>query len=117
MRPVRRFSSVVLAATVTLATLPGRVLDTTTGQPLPGVRVTAGAASAKTDARGRFTLRRVRLGTQTLTLESNDVPLQRITVRVGARNAPRDLRACSTTLDFHCGGADGPAPAAGGGAG
>jgi len=104
----------ILTVAVALATVSGRVLDTTTGQPLPGVRVAAGTATATTDARGRFVLRRVRIGTQTLTLESNDVPLQRLTIRIKATNAPHDLHACSTTLDFHCGDANGPAPAGGG---
>ena len=105
-----------LAIALSLGTLSGRVLDTTTGQPLPHVTVRAGNAHGVTDARGRFALRGVRLGDVPVTLESNDVPLQHVTVHLGARAASHDLRACSTTLDYHCGGAP-SAPGAAGGAG
>ena len=64
------------------ATLGGRVLDTTTGQPLAHVRLRVGAASATTDARGRFVLRGLHPGVVTITLESDDVPLQRARLRI-----------------------------------
>ncbi len=95
-----------------LVILSGRVLDRTTGQPLSGVSVTSGAARATTDALGRFSLRGLRAGATTLTLESSDVPAQHVVVHLGQGTTRRDLRACSTTLDYACG-----APSAPGGGG
>ncbi len=97
-----------------VAVFSGHVLDKTTGQPLAGVHVALGAAHATTDKAGRFALNRVRPGTTTITLESDDVPLQRITVTIGAPATARDLRACSTTLDYNCGAPSAPAGGTGG---
>lgn len=109
-----RFESTLALVVIVLS---GRVLDRTTGQPLPGVRVsTATGERATTDARGRYALRGVHRGALVLTLESDDVPPQHVEVRVGAPKTQRDLRACSTTLDYNCGThvpGDGGAPGAG----
>lgn len=101
-----------LAAAVTLS---GRVLDTTTGQPLAHVRVVAGNARSTTGPDGRFVLRGLAPGVATVTLQSNDVPAQRVIIRLGAGVTHQDLRACSTTLDYTCGNRAPNAP--GGGAG
>jgi protocatechuate 3,4-dioxygenase beta subunit len=93
--------------------LSGRVLDRTTGQPLPHVRVSSGTASATTDARGRFTLRGLRAGNVNLLLESDDVPAQHATVKVGDGTTRRDLRVCSTTLDYNCSSPDTPSAPSG----
>jgi protocatechuate 3,4-dioxygenase beta subunit len=94
--------------------LSGHVLDRTTGQPLAGVSVRAGRAHAVTDKAGRYALRGLRAGAVAITLESDDVPAQHLTVTVGAGATVRDLRACSTTLDYNC---SGPAPAQDSGSG
>ena len=85
--------------------LAGRVLDRTTGQPLAHVVVASDATHrATTDAAGRFALRGLRGSRVTVTLESDDVPAQRVTVPLRARGTTRhDLHACSTTLDYNCG--------------
>ncbi len=101
-----------LFALVAVAFLSGHVLDRTTGQPLPGVRVTTAGATASTDKDGRYVLRGLAPGSYTLTLQSDDVPAYRVHITVKAGRNERDVRACSTTLDYGCGEA--PAP---GGAG
>ncbi len=89
---------------IVLVALSGRVLDRTTGQPLPSVRVTASTGQhATSDANGHYALRGLHRGNVTLTLESADVPPQHVDVRLGTSRAYRDLRACSTTLDYRCG--------------
>jgi protocatechuate 3,4-dioxygenase beta subunit len=98
-----------------LVVLSGRVLDRTTGQPLAHVRVSSGHVAAKTDSAGRFTLRGLRPGRADVLLESDDVPAQHTSVKLGTRTTNQDLRACSTTLDYNCSGP--AAPAAPGGAG
>jgi len=92
-----------------VAVFSGHVLDKTTGQPLAGVDVALGAAHATTDKAGRFALHGVRSGTATIRLESSDVPLQRLTVTISSPATSRDLRACSTTLDYNCGAPAAPA--------
>ncbi len=94
--------------------LSGHVLDRTTGQPLAGVQVRAGRAHAVTDRAGRYALRGLRAGAVAITLESDDVPAQHLTVRIGTGATVRDLRACSTTLDYDC---SGPAPSQDSGSG
>ncbi len=103
-----------LASTLAIAVILGNVYDRTTGQPLAHVTVTLGASHATTDAAGRFTFRNVKPGSSQLTLESQDVPEQHFTVRVGAvRNVHLELHACSTTLDYDC-AAPGPGTQGGG---
>ena len=95
-------------AVVTLV-LVGRVLDRTTGQPLPHVRVAvAGGPHAASDAEGRFVLRGLHGRRIVVTLESDDVPPQHVGVTLASRGTTtHDVRACSTTLDYSCGA---PAP-------
>lgn len=96
-----RFTTTLAAVLIVLS---GRVLDRTTGQPLPSVRVSASTGQqTKSDAGGHYALRGLRRGSLTLTLESDDVPPQRIEIRVTKPRTQRDLRACSTTLDYRCG--------------
>lgn len=101
-------TSLLIAAAVALASVTGVVTDKTTGQPLPGVSITAVASQksvrAVTDAQGRFTLGRIPDGTYTLHLSSHDVPPQTFHVRVAGRSPHLTLSACSTTLDYSCGG-------------
>ncbi len=92
----------VLATALALAVLSGRVLDRTTGQGLAHVRVSAGSAHAVTDASGRYVLRGVKPGVATVTLESDDVPVERESIVLGAGTTRHDFRACSTTLDYNC---------------
>ncbi len=106
---MRSLAPLLLAA---VAMLGGRILDKTTGQPLVGVTVRVGAAKATTDAQGRFVLRGLAAGTGRLTLESNDVPAEHLDITLHAGANRREIRACSTTLDFGCGEA--PAPESGG---
>ena len=98
---VARVASAML--TVTTAIVAGTVGDRTTGQPLPGVTVSIGSAHAMTRADGRFRLTGVKPGPAALTVESDDVPPQRFSVKVGAKTTRADLRVCSTTLDYNCG--------------
>jgi protocatechuate 3,4-dioxygenase beta subunit len=85
------------------AILVGTVSDRTTGQPLPGVTVSIGAAHAVTHADGTYRLAGVKTGAATLNAESDDVPPQHFTVKVGKTSSRADLRVCSTTLDYNCG--------------
>jgi hypothetical protein len=100
-----------------LATISGRLLDNTTGQPLAKVQVLLRgphAAATRSDAEGRFTFRNLPAGTYTIVVQSRDVPRQThaVQVRAGAA-ATIDLHVCSTTLDYQCGGGS---PGAGNGA-
>ncbi len=93
-----------------LALLAGRVTDATTGQPLAGVQVTAARGIARhaatTGRDGRFALK-LAPGTYRLTWQSRDVPPHGIqTVRVHGTTT-YDIKACSTTLDYNCGGGSG----------
>jgi protocatechuate 3,4-dioxygenase beta subunit len=103
-----------VAVAIAVVLLTGRVLDRTTGQPLAHVRVSSGHVSATTDSAGRFSLRGLHPGRAELLLESDDVPAQHASVTLGTGTTHRDLRACSTTLDYNCSSPD--APAAPGGA-
>jgi hypothetical protein len=67
------------------------------------VTVSAGAVHAVSQADGTFRLRGVRPGTATLTVQSNDVPPQRFSIRVRSTTTHADLVVCSTTLDYSCG--------------
>lgn len=95
----------MLVALLALTWLSGRIVDRTTGQPLPGVHITVAGANASTDGDGRYRLRGLVPGTYTLTLQSNDVPAERVRVTLKSGANERDVRACSTTLDYGCGGA------------
>ncbi|HTV92580.1 MAG TPA: carboxypeptidase regulatory-like domain-containing protein [Verrucomicrobiae bacterium] len=107
----RTLASLALA----LATFSGTLLDKTTGQPLTKVQVHVtgpATADATTDAHGRFTLKNLAPGAYTINVQSNDVPPQTFTVKlVGNRITVLTIKACSTTLDYHCaapGGGPGP---------
>jgi hypothetical protein len=107
---IRSASTLMLA----LVTWTGTLLDQTTGQPLVKVQVTAAgpaSAHATTDAHGRFTLTGLQPGAYAITVESNDVPQQRFSVKLAPNTATFTIKACSTTLDYHCGPpGDGPGP-------
>lgn len=92
-----------IATLLAVLVLSGRVLDRTTGQGLPHVVVHAGAASATTDANGRFSIHAVKAGMTDVTLKSDDVPAQHYSIEIGAGTTHHDFRACSTTLDYNCG--------------
>jgi hypothetical protein len=89
-----------------LATFSGQIVDQTTGQPLTKVHVQASgptSAGATSDARGRFTLKALRPGRYTIQLQSDDVPQQTFHVTLAPnRNTVLTMKACSTTLDYHC---------------
>ena len=90
-----------------VAMLSGHVTDKTTGQPLTGVHVDAKGpqhASATTNGDGAYRLPKLRPGRYTLTLSSADVPPQTFTVTVHGTAQTFDVVACSTTLDYACGG-------------
>ena len=95
-------------AALAAAVLSGTITDRTTGQPLAGVRVHVGKATATTSADGRYALHGLAPGDYTLTLESSDVPPEHLRVSVKRGVNQRNLRVCSTTLDYGCGQA--PAP-------
>ena len=87
--------------------LSGHVTDKTTGQPLAGVHVAAAGpqrAAATTNGDGAYRLPALRPGRYTLTLSSDDVPPQSFTVTVHGTKQTFDVVACSTTLDYACGG-------------
>jgi hypothetical protein len=89
--------------TIALAIVTGTIGDRTTGQPLMGVGITIGSAHATTKADGRFRLTGVKPGPATLMVESDDVPPQHFSVKIGAKTTRVELRVCSTTLDYNCG--------------
>lgn len=94
----------VLTLVLALGTLSARVVDQTTGQPMPGLRVAIepGATHARTDAHGRVT-HHLPAGAYTVRLESHDVPPQTFRVRIQARHTTHaTLKVCSMTLDYHC---------------
>jgi len=99
-----------------LATFSGQLLDRTTGQPLVHVQVHLSGPStgdATSNAHGRFTLSQLKPGSYTIDVESNDVPQQSFhTTLAAGRTTTLTIKACSTTLDYHC-----DAPSDGGGPG
>jgi protocatechuate 3,4-dioxygenase beta subunit len=95
--------SIFGAAGLLAAILIGTVSDRTTGQPLPGVTISIGAQHAVTHADGSYALTGVKTGRATLNAQSDDVPPQHFSVKVGKSQARADLRVCSTTIDYNCG--------------
>ncbi|HUN28700.1 MAG TPA: carboxypeptidase-like regulatory domain-containing protein [Alphaproteobacteria bacterium] len=99
----RALASLALA----LATFSGTLVDQTTGQPLTKVHVHAAgpsSAQATSDAHGHFTLKGLVPGPYTLTIESNDVPQQTFKITLAPnRTTVLTMKACSMTLDYHCG--------------
>ena len=93
----------VRVAPLALAVVVGTITDRTTGQPLTGVTVAAGAVHTTSRADGTYRLGGVKPGRMTLTFSSDDVPPQHLTITVGTTPSRADLRACSTTLDYNCG--------------
>jgi hypothetical protein len=105
---IRGLTGVALA----LVTFWGTLVDKTTNQPLTLVRVHAtGPSSSRTttDTRGKFTLSNLRPGDYTITVQSNDVPQQSFPFRI-TRSTTQTIKACSTTLDYHCAGPGGGGP-------
>ena len=92
----------IVVAALAAAVLGGTITDRTTGQPLPGVHVRVGRARATTGPDGRYAIHGVAPGACTLTLESSDVPPESIRVTLKRGSNRRDVRACSTTLDYGC---------------
>jgi hypothetical protein len=101
------YTRTLVSFVLALATFSGTLLDKTTDQPLTKVHVHAagtGSAVATTDAHGRFTFKDLAPGTYSINVQSNDVPPQTFTVKlVGNRITVLTIKACSTTLDYHCG--------------
>jgi hypothetical protein len=88
-----------------LVTFSGTLLDQTTNQPLTGVHVNASGPSTahgSTDSRGNFTLSNLKPGRYTITVQSKDVPQQTFSYKI-TRSTAQTIKACSTTLDYHCG--------------
>ncbi len=102
-----------LTVALVLSVFAGRLVDTTTGQPLPGVSIRlAGPSSASvtSDRLGRFRIKALKPGSYTVKMQSQDVPQQQIGVTLRANTTTvLDIKICSTTLDYHCGGAAGGA--------
>ncbi|HEY5340595.1 MAG TPA: carboxypeptidase regulatory-like domain-containing protein [Candidatus Aquilonibacter sp.] len=109
------YTRILTSLALVLATFSGRLLDQTTDQPLTSVHVQVSGPTARhatTDAHGRFTLKGLRPGAYTVSVQSDDVPPQTFHVKLAhSRITVLTMKACSTTLDYHCGTAqqgDGP---------
>jgi hypothetical protein len=99
----------LMSLALALVTFWGTLLDKTTNQPLTLVRVHASGPSSSrttTDTRGRFALTNLRPGQYTITVQSNDVPKQTFDFKI-TRSTTQTIKACSTTLDYHCAGPGG----------
>jgi hypothetical protein len=92
-----------LAASFVLAVLVGNITDKTTGQPMPGVSVSLGAAHTTSRDDGTYRLTGVKPGRATLRVSSHDVPPQSFPVTVGKTTSHADIVVCSVTLDYSCG--------------
>jgi hypothetical protein len=92
-----------LTACLMFAVLIGTISDRTTGQPMPGVTISLGAAHTTSHADGTYKLAGLKPGHATVSVSSDDVPPQRLPVTVGPATSRADLRVCSTTLDYNCG--------------
>jgi hypothetical protein len=107
---MKAFAMLALA----LVTFWGTLLDKTTNQPLTSVRVSASGPSTargSTDSRGKFTLTNLRPGQYTITVQSKDVPPQSFDYKI-TKGTTQTIKACSTTLDYHCGSPGGGGPGA-----
>ena len=106
---LNRFTRTALMLSLALVTFWGTLLDKTTNQPLTAVRVNAAGPStarASTDSRGKFTLVNLKPGDYTITVQSKDVPQQQFPIRI-THSTTQTIKACSTTLDYHCGSSAG----------
>jgi Carboxypeptidase regulatory-like domain len=95
-----------------LVVFAGRLVDVTTGQPLPGVRIVLSGPSTSavtSDRLGRFSIKGLKTGSYTVTMQGKDVPQQRASVQLRASITVLDLKVCSATLDYHCGDTGGGA--------
>jgi len=98
------FTRSCFAASWLLAVLVGTITDRTTGQPLPGVQVSLGAAHATSHADGSYRLSGLKPGHATVTVSSADgVPPQRFSVVVGSATSHADFSVCNIALDYNCG--------------
>ena len=106
---MNRLLSTCCALAFTL--LLGQITDRTTGQPLVGVHIDLSQGRttlrATTGTDGRFRLAGVRPGRHVLHYSSDDVPPQQATVSVRGTRTSLRITACSTTLDYSCGGGGG----------
>ena len=93
-----------LATSLLLAVLVGTISDRTTGQPLPGVQISLGAAHTTSRADGTYRLGGLKPGQATLTVTSNQgVPPQHFSVTIGKTTSHADFRVCDIALDYNCG--------------
>ncbi len=100
-----------------LIVFSAHITDQTTGQPMPGLSVTASGPShahGKTDKHGIVTMKGLKPGAYAIRIESDDVPPQTVHVTLKATTTVVPVHVCSMTLDYHCGG--GPTNGGGGGA-
>src|SRR5580700_11405397 len=107
---LNRHTRSILSMALILATFAGRLVDVTTGQPLPGVRLVLSGpstAAVTSDRLGRFSIKGLKAGSYTAIIQGKDVPPQRTSVHLRAGINVLDLRICSATLDYHCGDAGG----------
>jgi hypothetical protein len=103
MAKVKNVSAHFSVIPLALVILAGSIADRTTGQPMPGVSIVAGTLKTVSRADGSFRLAGLKPGPVVLTLSSDDVPPQHLTVTVRTGTSRADLRVCSTTLDYNCG--------------
>ena len=87
-----------------LAVVVGTITDRTTGQPMGGVTVRVGSARTTSRDDGSYRLSGVGAGSVSLTVSSDDVPPQHFPIALSAGTTRADLRVCSITLDYSCGG-------------
>ena len=94
-------------AVFALAILLGHITDATTGQAMPGIKVTLAGKktlSTKSNAAGAYRFANVAPGRYTLNIVSSDVPPHHQSVVVRGRATIVNIAACSTTLDYSCAG-------------
>jgi hypothetical protein len=100
---IRLLTRLSFISSLMFAVLIGTITDRTTGQPMPGVAISLGAAHATSHADGTYKLTALKPGRASVTVSSDDVPPQHLPVSVGPATSRADLRVCSTTLDYNCG--------------